>query len=567
VKRLVFLVAFAAVAAGGIYYTAHRAVSTPHAAVTALLPNSTVAFAHLPDFQRTRDEWRQSDVYKLYHEQAVQDFLKPLSVPQSDTTSATLSDLERLEPKDAFLAVTAIENNNPHLVGGFRFHGQASADAIVGKWRAQLIHDNSPHETVDYETHKIDIAGAAPNQIATVYDGDWFFASNDLVELKAVLDRADGRAKDPKLALETEETFRAAMAHMPSSYGLLFYLQPKKLSAGISSTPNAADSNIPDDARAALEQLQSVCGAAKFESGKVRDVLFVGAPRMPDTPELTRSSLKLGTADTFLYVVALLNPDRLGGLGQGGNTVPLGSWLQKVFDVASRTGVTADEWKAAFDLEASALAEWPQTAHLPSVVVVLPVKDPARAFKIADSLTKAIDEDAQWKKSEKNGVRYYYMPSPIALVAITPTIAVSDRQLIFGLDSVSVEAAMTRAAPNAPVTPTLGDSSTYKMAARSVPNPTTGFVYIDAALLYSRLDAALRPILLMSAAFMPAMSDYVDVTKLPPAETVTKHLSPIVLSQRYERDGYLTESIGPVTLDIGLALPAIGWALSHRQRP
>src|SRR5215475_2429784 len=180
---------------------------------------------------------------------------------------------------------------------------------------------------------------------------------------------------------------------------------------------------------------------------------------------------------------------------------------------------------------------------------------------------RGLADDAQWKKSEKNGVRYYYMPSPIALVAITPTIAVSDRQLIFGLDSVSVEAAMTRAAPNAPVTPTLGDSSTYKMAARSVPNPTTAFVYIDAALLYSRLDAALRPILLMSAAFMPAMSDYVDVTKLPPAETVTKHLSPIVLSQRYERDGYLTESIGPVTLDIGLALPAIGWALSHRQGP
>lgn len=73
--------------------------------------------------------------------------------------------------------------------------------------------------------------------------------------------------------------------------------------------------------------------------------------------------------------------------------------------------------------------------------------------------------------------------------------------------------------------------------------------------------------LLMSAAFMPAMSDYVDVTKLPPAETVTKHLSPIVLSQRYERDGYVTESIGPVTLDMGLALPTIGWALSHGRGP
>jgi len=68
--------------------------------------------------------------------------------------------------------------------------------------------------------------------------------------------------------------------------------------------------------------------------------------------------------------------------------------------------------------------------------------------------------------------------------------------------------------------------------------------------------------LLMSAAFMPAISDYVDVGKLPPAEVVAKHLSLIVSSQRYERDGYITESVGPVTLSeaaIGLGLPALLW--------
>lgn len=565
-KRFGLVLLIAAVAAGGIYYGSHRAPSTPHATVTTLLPATTVAFGHLPDFKRTRDEWRESDVYKLYQEPAVQDFLKPLQVPQKDGTSDTLSEIERLDPKDAFLAMTAIENNNPHFIGGFRFHGrQSDAEQIVSKWRSRLVRDSSARETFDYETHKIDIVGAAPNQIATVYDDEWFFVSNDLAELKAVLDRADGRAKDPKLTLETDETFRAAMAHMPASYGLLFYLQSKRLFAGISSIPNAADSNIPDDARAALEQIKSLCGAAKFEKGKIRDVLFIGAPKLQLSTELTRRSLKLGTADTFLYIATLLNPDRLSGIGQSGNTVPLSDWLQKFLDVASRSGVTADEWKAAFDLEASALAEWPQTAHLPSIFAEVPVKDPARALKIADVLTTAIDENAPWKKAEKNGVRYYYMPSPIALVAITPTIAVSNREMILGLDSVSVEAAMTRSDPKAPATSSLADSAAYKRAAHSVLTPTTGLAYIDTALFYSRLDAALRPMLLMSAAFMPAMSDYVDVTKLPPAETVTKHLSPIVLAQRYEGDGYVTESVGPVTLDIGLALPAIGWALSHRQ--
>jgi hypothetical protein len=85
-------------------------------------------------------------------------------------------------------------------------------------------------------------------------------------------------------------------------------------------------------------------------------------------------------------------------------------------------------------------------------------------------------------------------------------------------------------------------------------------------LFYSRLDAALRPLLLMSAAFMPAISDHIDVNKLPAPEVVTKHLSPIVSSQRYEGDGYVSESIGPITLNqavIILGVPAILWLGVH----
>ena len=103
-----------------------------------------------------------------------------------------------------------------------------------------------------------------------------------------------------------------------------------------------------------------------------------------------------------------------------------------------------------------------------------------------------------------------------------------------------------------------------------MPAPTNFFAYVDAALLYGRLDTTLRPMLVMSAAFIPAINDYVDVNKLPAPEVVTKHLSPIVSSQRYERDGYVAESVGPVTLNqaaIGFGLPAAFWAMARQQRP
>ena len=307
-----------------------------------------------------------------------------------------------------------------------------------------------------------------------------------------------------------------------------------------------------------VDQIQSICAAARFEKGKMRDVLFVGMPKAQSEQKLTRSSLTLGTTDTFFYLATLLNADKLAGINQGG--LPLGSWLKKVFDAAARTGVTVDDWKTAFDLELGSLADWPQSARWPSIISTLRVKDPVRANKAVNALTHAIDEDLPWKKSEKNGVAYFYMQTPTALFAITPTIALSNQVMIVGLDSISVEAAVDRSTKSSSA---LENSSGYKVAARAVPAPTDAFVYIDTALLYTRLDAALRPMLLMSAAFMPAISDYVDVGKLPPPETVTKHLNPIISSQRYDGDGYVTESTGPVTLDVGLGLPAVAWAISY----
>jgi hypothetical protein len=557
-KRLGLLIALAAVAAGGVVYTVRYAQNTSHAAVTALLPRGTVALIHLPDFNHTRDDWRQTDIYKLYQEPAVREFLnRPLSkVPQRDTTSQTLSDLEKLSPKDAFVAVTSIEENNPHFVGGFRFHSsQTDADKVVGKWRSQLVRDASAHESLDYQQHKIDIAGVAPNQIATVYNGQWFFASNDLAELKAVLDRADGREKDRQTLLESDETFRAAMAHMPANYAFFFYVQPKGISEKLASLRNAI--GAAGTQNTVVDQVHSICGATRFDGGKMRDVLFVGMPQTQPDRKLSRSSLELGTADTFLYLATLINPDRLAGINQAG--LPMGAWLQKVFDATARAGVTADDWKTAFDLELGSLADWPQSSHWPSIIATLRVKDFARASKLVEALTHGIDEDAPWTKTEKNGVLYFYMQKPAALLAITPTLALSNRALIVGFDSVSVESAINRTNQSSSA---LSNSPTYKTAARAVPAPTGAFIYIDLATLYTRLDAALRPMLLMSAAFMPAISDYVDIGKLPPPEIVAKHLSPIVSSQRYDGDGYVTESSGPVTLSetaLALGLPAIFW--------
>jgi len=227
--------------------------------------------------------------------------------------------------------------------------------------------------------------------------------------------------------------------------------------------------------------------------------------------------------------------------------------VQKILQSFFNSGITADDWKAAFGVELGSLADWPSSGHWPSLLLTLPVVDSAKAGEVVEAVTRA-DEDAIWTQTEKDGVRYFSMQSPGNLITITPTIALSNRILIAGFNPVSVEEAVKRSGGTASE---LADSPIYKGAERLLPAPTNFFAYIDTALLYSRLDAALRPMLLMAAAFMPAMTKSVDLGKLPSPEVITKHLSPIVSSQRYDRDGYVAESIGPVTLDqsvIGLAI-------------
>src|SRR5437762_5481400 len=552
-KGLMFLlIALAAAFAGWYYWNLSQQISS--APVSALLPRETIFLAHMPDFNRTRDEWYRSDIYQLYYEPAVQDFLrKPLgNLPKTDAASQTLREIEQLDPKHAFFALTSMDNNNPRFVGGFRFRGsQEEAERIISGWRSGFLGQipAAKREKLQYQRHEIERVTAAPFTLATTYDRPWFFAATDLTELKALLDRADHRAKNPEATLDKDEAYREAVSHRPSNYAAFFYLQPKifserlaALRAAVRSTPTPSETTM-------LEKMRCIAGSIRFDNGKIHDVLFLGMPKLEHEATLTRSSVSLGTKETFFYLSMLLN------LGEKIDTLNQAAAFAgtKLFQALAESGITADDWKAAFGLELASLADWPSSAHWPSLLLTLPVLDAAKAGKITDALVRA-DEGATWTQTEKDGVHYFSKQSAASLVAITPTVGLSNRLLIAGFNPVSVEEAMKRSGASSTE---FSDSQTYKAAERLLSAPTNFFAYVDSALLYSRLDASLRPMLLMAAAFMPAVAGSIDAGKLPSPEVMTKHLSPIISSQRYDHDGYVAESLGPITLDqaaIGVAV-------------
>jgi hypothetical protein len=548
-KRLLLLIIALAVAAFAGWYYWKISLQISSAPVSTLLPRQTIFLAHLPDFNRTRDEWYRCDIYQLYREPAVQDFLRPAvaglnNLAKTNAASQTLQEIERLDPKHAFLALTSIENNNLRFVGGFRFGGsKEGTERIINRWRSTFLEQTpgAKREKLQYQGHEIELVTAAPLTLATSYYGPWFFAGTDLTELKALLDRADHRAKNQEDTLDKDGAYRMAIAHRPSSYAAFFYMQPKIFSDRLAALRAAVRSSPAPGEATMLEKMRCIAGSTRFENGKIHDVLFLGMPKLERETKLTRSSLSLGTKETFFYLSMLLNlGEKIDSLNQAAALAGA-----KIFQAIADSGIAAEDWRAAFGLELSSLADWPSSAHWPSVLVTLPIVDAAKAGKIVEALIGA-DKDATWTQTEKDGIRYFSKQSAASLVAITPTIALSDRILIAGFNPVSVEEAMKRIGVGSSE---LSDSQTYKAAAQLLPAPTNFFAYVDMQLLYSRLDASLRPMLLMAAAFMPAMAASVDPTKLPSPEVITKHLSPIVSSQRYDRDGYVAESIGPVTLD------------------
>ena len=547
-KRFQLVVLVSAIVAGAIWWGFYRSHHTSSLAVASLLPKETLAFTHVPDFNRSRADWHRTDLYQLWKEPAVQDFLaKPrASVPTEGRIGHTVEEIDSLQMKDAFVAVVAIEFSAWKWMGGFRCTGDADkAEKTVEAWRTQLLGEGAEvkNDVADHHGRQIRIDSAGLLNLATVRSGQWFFFANDVERLKVLLDRVEGRAKDAQTALSADDVFLGASKHMPASYAGLIYARVDQL---VEKTMPAAERLATGpDRLAVIRQIRSFCGTTTFDGGKMRDRLFVGMPKIADLGNLTRDSLPIGTKDTFLYAASLLNLTKEMELGSQAFSIGWLGGLQKITNALSASGISLEEWKSAFGAELGLLGNWPPNTQWPSLFLALPVKDPAKANSIVAKMTTGNPEGNEWTHQEKEGVHYFSSASRAQLFSFSPTIGLSDRMLVAGADPGSVEAAMKRSGTGASE---LAATRNFQTAERSVPTAHQAFAYVDPALIYTRIDATLRPLLIMGAAFMPGIADTVDLSKLPPADVITKHLSPIVMSQSYDRDGYVAESVGPVPL-------------------
>jgi hypothetical protein len=549
-KKFLAVLAIAFVLALAVWVAMRVQQAKQQAKVPELLPRTTLVLAHLPNLKRMRDQWHESDVYQIWREPSVQAWLqKPLAkLPQHRGGRKTLDDFLRLGPTHGFVALTSIENNEPKLIGGFHF-GQTPEETRKfieqrkGEWLAKS--PNAKREKIIYEQHEIETVSVSRFVLASTYHNHWFFAANDLATLQALLDRADHLGEKSGPSLQESEAFSAALKHLVNEYAAMVFIDPQPFLDKL--LPLVAMSGQPLAAQQLqrLKQVRSIAATLSFDQGKMRETDFVAMPRLNPEEKLARLSLGTASANTFLYSASLMHWPENMLAPSAPSPANLPAIVRQLATALSAQGISGNDLRAAFGDEVELIGAWPADTRWPSFLAALPVKDAGRARKVADAIASIELAGAAWTRSDRNGATFYNVQPFGAFVPLSPTIAVSDKKIIAGSDVAAVEAALT-----APATGTLEKNATFREAADRVPAADSAFNYIDTRLLFERADAALRPLLLMSATFYPAVGRNIDAGKLPPSDAIAKHLAPIVMSQRYATDGYLSESSGPVTFNM-----------------
>ncbi len=460
-------------AGGAALYLFQRPVqSGGAAAAAAYLPADTLALLALPDLNKTYQDWRTTDLYKIWSEPEMQAFLaKPLAkLPPQPDLDAAVAQAGALGLTNLFAALVSLDESTsqPRIVAGFQFKGtSADVDKLLAEPKAEFLkqHPAAKADLVNYEGHAIETVFADEHTtLASVYLNDWYLIANDLTLLKATLDRAEHRgpvATQP--SLDKDPDYAAVMAKLPANHATLIYGRPKTFFTKIFDLAAASGRPVDAKQRAEAEKIKAVGATTGFEDGKIRDTIYFHAPGIDqEIAKLQRSSLPLTTRDTVFYMATMLNlPTTLnlpaGGGGSGGDDEdsataagPGPAFLQKLGELGGHLkeqGVTFDTFRAAFINEASLHLDWPADQTQPTLIISLDVRDRGAAGKFVDGFTKALSSDEEdWETTEKDGLTYRSLDLP-NIPSLSPTLTVTPKHLLFGLNTPEVQAAAAARRP------------------------------------------------------------------------------------------------------------------------
>lgn len=557
---IIFLLLVTVITLALVYATFTR--PAPHAA--DLLPESTLLFLDITDFSKSRDDFSKTELYALWEEPEVQAFLKkPLdslrespSHPGTDSGTAAILDFAMNTAQgEVFLGLTHVtilpSLNVGLVVGADTGHKKLQAAAGLYKLEGSLkkANPNGDFEDKSYLGIKYTVWQITPDlPICHAFFNSLVVFTLGEDTMRDMIASYTGQVPPNFKRLSTSARFANAQHHAAKNYNFLGYANVEQV-LGLFG-PLLAFSPQTSGAFQKLDGMDAAAFSMTFVDRGVEDVGFLSYSRNAPKPALPtkQKTLVLTSPDTLFYSVGSANlatvyEEGMQALSQSGNTSIMLSVGQ--FQQALRThGIhMREDILQEFGPETAVIASWRTGARSPDVAFVAEIAHEDKLRPALDNAMNALkqsalgdDEKAPWDETESAGHTLRTVRVGAGLLA--PTYTTTSQFFILANTPDYARELLAHVIASKP---TLAASAAYQESIKRVPANGSSYGYADLRGLFEPLYAITK-----SAASQNGNNDFVDMDKLPPTETISKHLFPFV-SATVSKPGQVTAtSFSPV---------------------
>jgi hypothetical protein len=521
-KRILLCLVFVVFVGGVIWFAFSR---RDHSAVPAahLAPANGIFFVECRDFAQTQKRFSEANLARILAEPSVQRFISfsanNLPVPCKSVSQG----LARLSPTSAFFSSYTL--NRDEWICGVRCSGDLrSWESQLGVPLSSLV--GSKFKALS-ESNQNDFTVTQPSKglLFGVKTGPWLLFSPKPVYLQDAIRRTNV----VNSGLDTTDLFMRCRTRVPEDADIYAFATGE----GLKFMEQGLKPILP------RSDISGLIFSAKIEGSNVHDIVFAYCSHPPESEDLDRKGLFLTTDRTLLYVATSLD---LLGLRSAADALSTQSGIaetaKQYFEEVNRAGVDFENLSGVVKGVELVLNRVTSDDSITGTFLV-ETKDGARANEFLKMILAA-EFPKRFREQNLDGNSVYVFRNQ---VGTTLVLGMVDQDLIATTgEAAFIEA--VKAIRNQKIgLPSLASSSGTDGA------PTTAGLrlYVDTPTLFERGYSMLRPVLAFGSALVPDLDRYLDPTMLPEASEISRHLSPIMLTQRELSDGILDESTGSLT--------------------
>lgn len=554
---LLFFILVVALSGGAAWwFLLHKPAAASR--VFQMLPENTVALVYVPDPQGTALRWRETSLFHLWSEPALQALLqKPLSQLPSD------GDLQMVQRaistpgvKDFFVSLTA--TSPPTLLIGLQAEENAQEiDRVIADVERRL--KSVAHEGTSGMVTKDGLIfrtfTSKDQTFAATTAGSWRLWSNNMDAIRNAL-AVPTKSVESGQSLQNASGFKRVTDVLPSTYEGLVFLNFVPLRDALLGLSVSAPGS--EEAIKSISNIDAFGGFIEFNGAQIHEVIrlaFVDAQESP--AKLDGSSLRYTTAETVALYQTVLSgaPVDLDQVEKAANTTPVLSSLTSAVAALRAQGISNESIAKAFGPESAIQVDWGKNDMQPKIFFRLGVRDHAQAAKVVETLTGSA-LGTPWKKraAKTPNVDIYTMPVQPALMQPLFSLGLNAENLVFGMNPLQVEQFLKRPEPGVA---TVEGNAPFKEAVKQVQTNGTTFVYIDSKGFFSQVYSSIKGALRIMNIFSGS-AGALPLEKLPKTEELSRHLQPFSMWCTMEGKVLRMESVGPVTFTQAMAGVALG---------